>query len=118
MPTSRRIFGNAGEDFAERFLERSGFTIVDRQVRCPFGEIDLVAEEGEEMVFIEVKTRSSMLFGHPEESVTPTKLRKIFLTAEWYLRRFGREVPYRIDVVAIDTSNDPPDIRHIRGVEL
>ena len=69
-PTNRRIQGKAGEDLAARFLESNGFNILERNYHFERGEIDLVAEEGDELVFIEVKARNSTLFGAPEEAVT------------------------------------------------
>ena len=66
----RRLFGNKAEKLAERYLKKKGYKILDRQFVTRYGEIDLVAREGDEIVFVEVKARRSTAFGYPEESVT------------------------------------------------
>lgn len=69
--------GRRGEDLAAQFLVDAGYTVIDRNWRCPRGEIDLVARDGEDTVFVEVKTRSSTAFGHPFEAITAQKLARI-----------------------------------------
>lgn len=69
--------GRRGEDLAAQFLSDAGYTIIDRNWRCPRGEIDLVARDGNDTVFIEVKTRSSTAFGHPFEAITTQKLARL-----------------------------------------
>ena len=61
MPTTRSVLGDWGEDAVGRFLERKGYQILDRKYRCRWGEIDLVARDGNDLVFIEVRTRRSKL---------------------------------------------------------
>jgi putative endonuclease len=114
-PTNRRIQGKAGEDLAARFLESNGFNILERNYHFERGEIDLVAEEGDELVFIEVKARNSTLFGAPEEAVTEEKQEQVRTVADGYL--FEHDIdnrPCRFDVVAIEFKNGKPEIRHIR----
>jgi len=113
--TNRRIQGKAGEDLAARFLENNGFTIVERNYRFERGEIDLIAEEGGELVFIEVKARNSTFFGAPEDAVTEEKQEQVRAVADGYL--FEHDIdnrPCRFDVVAIEFKNGNPEIRHIR----
>ena len=113
----RRKFGDSGEVLAEDFLKGKGYEILDRQFLTRLGEIDLVAREGNEVVFVEVKTRHDLTFGYPEESVTPFKLRKIAMTAELYLRTQKiRNAKYRIDVVSILFTHGVPEIEHFIGV--
>ncbi len=113
----RRKFGNAGESLAEEFLKGKGYEIIDRQFLTRLGEIDLVARDGREVVFVEVKTRANADFGYPEESVTPRKLKKIAMAAELYVRQKGlSNAPYRIDVISILTNQTPPEILHLIGV--
>ncbi|MDP2631215.1 MAG: YraN family protein [Candidatus Uhrbacteria bacterium] len=115
MVDARRIFGDSKEVQAARMLEEKGMKILERQFKTRFGEIDLIAKDGSEIVFVEVKARRSVNFGFPEESVTTPKLRKITLVGEEYLSLNNlRRAPYRIDVVAI--IEDPFEIRHIEGV--
>lgn len=94
--------GRAGERLAAAWLVQNGYSILERNFRGPYGEIDLIAEEGEELVFVEVKARRSVAYGLPEEAVTLHKCRKIALTAYYYLDMHacaGRS--WRADVVAV-----------------
>lgn len=117
MVDFRRKFGNSAEYLAERFLIEKGYQILDRQFLTRLGEIDLIAKDGDEVVFVEVKARRTTEFGYPEESVTPQKLRKIGMTAELYLRTQKLpNVPYRVDVVSILLNQSPPEIVHLIGV--
>ncbi|TAK04019.1 YraN family protein [Patescibacteria group bacterium] len=101
----RRQLGNAGERAAERFLRAKGLAMVARQARTPFGEIDLVCEDGPELVFVEVKTRRSARFGAPEEAITRKKFLTMRLSAEAYVSAKALEArPWRLDVIAIDPS--------------
>jgi putative endonuclease len=113
---NRRIQGKAGEDLAASFLEQKGFKIIKRNYRFERGEIDLIAEEGDELVFIEVKARRSTAYGTPEDAVTEEKQEQVHTVAEGYL--FEHDIdnrPCRFDVVAIEFKNDKADIRHIRN---
>jgi putative endonuclease len=113
---NRQIQGKAGEDLAASFLEQNGFKIIKRNYRFERGEIDLIAEEGDELVFVEVKARRSTAFGTPEDAVTEEKQEQVHAVAEGYL--FEHDIdnrPCRFDVVAIEFKNDKADIRHIRN---
>ena len=113
---ARRLFGNKAERQAAKFLKAKGMTILARQFQTRFGEIDLIACDGDEIVFVEVKARQSDAFGAPEEAVTQTKLRKIAAVGEQFLdQRALNTVAFRIDVVAIITE-PTLEIRHIVGV--
>jgi len=117
MPHKRRLFGDASEQLAEQYLVERGYKILDRQFLTRIGEIDLVAEVGNEIVFVEVKARHTDEFGYPEEAVTKAKLRKIAGTAEIYLRLKGlTERAFRVDVVAIEYNFSPPRITLIESV--
>ncbi len=110
-----RIFGDRGERAAARYLRREGMRILLRGYDTLWGEIDLVARDGEVLVFIEVKTRRC---GDPAEAVTPEKQRRLTLAALHFLRmRNLLEQRCRFDVVAIVWADDrrPPEIEHIRG---
>ena len=113
----RRVFGNSAEDLAAKFLKAKGFKIITKQFSTRFGEIDLIARLGDEIVFVEVKARKSSAFGHPEESVTDKKLEKITMVAQEYLKKKGWESrEHRIDVIAISYDSGEPEILHIEGV--
>lgn len=116
----RRKFGNKAEDLAARFLVSKGYKILKRQYRTRGGEVDLIARDGEEIVFVEVKARNSIEFGYPEESVTRSKLQKIQRTAELFLSKSKfQNVSYRIEVVAIEyRSEEDPIITLVPVVEV
>lgn len=115
----RRSFGNRGEALAETFLKGKGCRVIAKQVRTPYGEIDLVALDGDEVVFVEVKTRHDARFGYPEEAVTPTKIRHMSNAAEHILReRAWERRPFRLDVIAILWGDGTtPDIQHFSGID-
>jgi putative endonuclease len=101
--TGRRALGRFGEAIAEGFLRRQGYEIVERNWRCRQGEIDLVARQGGDWVFVEVRTRRGQGCGTAEESVTPAKQRRLLQLAALFLQeRDLPDVSWRIDVVAIE----------------
>ncbi len=103
MSTTER--GRQGEIIAEQALRAHGYEIVERNWRCPVGEIDLVTRDGEVMVFVEVKLRTSDAFGSPEEAVTEAKQARLLRAGAVYLAEHGLDnVPCRIDVVAIELA--------------
>ncbi|MFI5271609.1 MAG: YraN family protein [Ktedonobacterales bacterium] len=102
---ARSRLGGAGERLAAAWLAERGYRIVTRNWRCPYGEVDLVAEQAGELVFVEVKTRRGERLGAPEEAVTATKRRRLVATAASYLAAAGADDrPYRIDVIAVDLA--------------
>lgn len=104
--------GIHGEKVAEQHLMGLGYRILDRNWRWRKGELDLVAEQGDEIVFVEVKARRSQTYGLPEESITRSKRQKLIQTASAYLRSANRQdADWRIDVVAIDMEQDGRVIR-------
>lgn len=99
--------GERGENIALDFLRKKGYHILAANFRSPLGEIDLVARESAETVFVEVKTRRSLEFGMPEESVTSRKQKQILRAALFYLKRKSfHEVNCRFDVVSIVVDNN------------
>jgi putative endonuclease len=94
--------GREGENLAAAYLERAGYEIIERNYRCPFGEVDIVAREGGSLVFIEVKSRRSESFGEPELAVGRDKQRKIARVSLDYLqRRNALSCSARFDVVTV-----------------
>ena len=114
----KRRLGLAGEEFAAALLSEAGLKILVRNFRCYLGEIDIIAEEGTLLVFVEVRSRSSGRLGWGEESVTPNKQRKLRLLADYYLKVRGcREYPaLRFDVVAVRWEGEKPVHRWLKGV--
>jgi putative endonuclease len=113
----RHRFGRTGELLAEQFLRAQGYRIVERNVKTPMGELDLVAEEGEVLVFVEVKARASEAFGGGLGAVDRRKREKLVRLASHYLmqRRWGDRL-CRFDVVVIEgTSQERIKILHIKN---
>ncbi|MDA0734094.1 MAG: YraN family protein [Chloroflexi bacterium] len=105
MPTSRTKLGNWGEGLARRMLQGKGYAVLATNYRSRWGEIDIVAQEGNELVFVEVRTRSSSVYGTPEESVTEAKVQRLVATAQDYLQSLGDDsVSWRIDLVSVRTG--------------
>jgi putative endonuclease len=101
----RRSLGELGERIAAEHLEKSGFRVLDRNVRTRYGEIDIVAQEGKTLVFVEVRTRRGNAFGTAEESVNARKQQKLVQLAEGYVQNAKLVFQdYRIDVVIVEFS--------------
>jgi len=99
------VLGESGEDLACAELQRRGYAILERRYRTRYGEIDIVARDGEVTVFVEVKTRDGNDFGDGAEAVTPWKQRRIAKMAVDFLARHRlHDRPCRFDVVAVDVS--------------
>ncbi len=115
MTQERLSLGKWGEDEAAAYLRRRGMKILERNLRTPVGEIDLIVRQGKTLVFVEVKTRSSAAFGSPLEAVGPTKQRQILRAAQWYLGDGkGRGLQPRFDVVAVRPGLDgAAQVEHI-----
>jgi putative endonuclease len=99
-------------------LEGKGYTVKATNFRSRWGEVDIVARLGEEMVFVEVRTRRGAEFGTPEESVTATKSRRLVATAQHYLEQNGLEQSsWRIDLVSIhlDPSGKLLEVNHLEN---
>lgn len=96
------ITGKTGETEAEKYLRKQGYVILDRNFLCKKGEIDIVALDKKELVFIEVKTRKNDKYGMPSEAVTKKKIEHIYKAAEFYIHvRNLKEMDARIDVIEI-----------------
>lgn len=115
---SRKQLGALGEQSAETHLRSAGYTIVARNWRCRTGEIDIVAMDGQTLVFVEVRTRSSAFrFGTPQESVDARKQRQIMETSQIYLHQRGQhERQIRFDVISVymNPAGELNQIEHIR----
>jgi putative endonuclease len=108
---ARQVLGQSGENIACDELRRRGYAILERRYRTRFGEIDIIAREGETTVFVEVKTRVGGDFGDGAEAVTPWKQRRIAQMAVDYLsRRHLHDRPCRFDVVTVDYSTGRPRV--------
>ena len=115
----RRIaVGQYGEEVAAQKLRDEGLVVLDRNWRCSIGELDLVCRDGNELVAVEVKTRSSDLFGSPLEAVTPRKAARLRrLLAQWLGEHQVSPSGLRVDVVGVRVpARGAAQVEHLRGV--
>lgn len=105
---SQRI-GQWGEAAAAHYLEGRGYHIAARNIRTPYGEIDLIARLAESLVFVEVKTRTSLNYGYPETSITPRKLAHMIAAAQSYMEDHPElaGLSWQIDVIAVQRQPEP-----------
>jgi putative endonuclease len=110
--------GRRGELLAADYLEDHGIRVIDANWRCPQGEIDLVAVDGDSLVVVEVKTRRSDRYGHPFEAVTPQKVTRLRTLAVLWARNHAVFLPNRrIDAIAVlDSGRAEPVLEHLKGV--
>jgi putative endonuclease len=116
VESQRQILGREGERIAESYLKKKGYRLVERNYRCPMGELDLIALDRRVIVFIEVKTRSDFRFGVPIESVHPRKQRKMIQAALYFLsqrRLHDREA--RFDVVGVSWAKGRAEVEHVKN---
>ncbi|MDO9491631.1 YraN family protein [Acetobacterium sp.] len=107
MKTHNVKKGNAGEALAVAFLKNADHQIRDRNYKKPSGEIDLITQDGDTLVFIEVKYRKNLDYGYPREAVNRTKQKRIAKTALWYLKEnLLDDVSVRFDVIEIYYCSD------------
>jgi putative endonuclease len=110
-----KILGSKGESLAVQFLKTKGYKIISKNYKTSIGEIDIIAQDGETVVFIEVKTRANDSFGYPFEAVHSRKRQKLRNVALLYLKKQGKEIPVRFDVLSIIyTENSIMEIEHIQ----
>jgi len=112
----KQDLGRQGEQLAAQFLHAQHYVIVARNYRCTFGEVDLIVQDRETLVFVEVRTQSGPTFGDPLESVTLRKQRQIAKVATHYtLRHHIDNRPLRFDVIGIRWECGEPRISHVKG---
>lgn len=111
--------GRYGEEVACQYLKKLGYRILERNYRIRGGEIDIVARDGQSLVFVEVKTRYSHEFGPPQESMTIWKIRALLKTARFYIQKINwGDKEYRLDFVSVDFAKDKenPVIELMRNI--
>lgn len=112
----RHETGKIGEDIATRYLGQIGYEIIQRNFECKQGEIDIIAKDKDEIVFVEVKTRASTLYGQPKEAVDRTKKKHIYRSAEFYIYiRHLENYPVRIDVIEVYKNQGKFKVHHIKN---
>jgi putative endonuclease len=111
----RNLLGEAGEKLAAAFLKQKGYHILQTNFRCRAGEIDIVAEQAGDLVFIEVRSKSNSNFGSPEESLTGQKKAHLEAAVETYLQRLPQPPQnWRVDLVAVELDQR----QKLRRIEL
>lgn len=105
--------GQKGENLAAAYLQENGYTIIQRNYRHKRTEIDIIAQKDDLLVFVEVKTRASDLFGYPEEAVNRRKERILLNAAEGYIHRQQWSKDIRFDIIAVTLTEPAPFIHHI-----
>ncbi len=112
----RKEIGHQGEALAASYLATKGFSILHRNWRCKTGELDIIAEVGKTLVFVEVRTRRGTRFGTAAESITPTKQARLIELAQTFLQETNSSPQsWRIDVVAVQLGSGLPRIDHIEN---
>lgn len=119
MASSSQI-GYLGEELAVKYLQSLNYKILFRNVHSIFGEIDIVAFEKGVLVFVEVKKRSSLKYGYPEESIGKNKIKKIIKTIDWFFLKYPKlkNTKYRIDAVAILSQKEKNTLKHFKNLNL
>lgn len=113
----RHEIGKLGEDIVTKYLEELGYTIVERNFMAIQGEIDIIARDKKELVFIEVKTRTNMLFGRPVEAVNLPKQKHLISTVKYYLYRNHLESEFiRLDIVEVYLYGNKCKVNHLKHV--
>lgn len=120
MVTHKRKLGDLGEKIALEYLKKNGYQILERNYQKKWGEIDIIAQLKENIVFIEVKSKSKGMAIRPEQNVNFFKQKRLIRAAQTYLleRKISPEKPWQIDVIAVelDFKNKKANLRHLKNV--
>lgn len=116
---ANKNLGKIGEDIATKYLKDLGYEIIERNFRCRSGEIDIIAKDDEEFVFVEVKTRYSLSCGRPAEAVNNTKKKHIYKATEYYVYKNNLINSFiRFDVIEVYFYEEKYEIEHIKNIEI
>lgn len=122
MTTEKQNVGKLGEDIATKYLENHGYSILERNYRKPWGEIDIVAKHNQEIVFVEVKTQNIGFEWRPEENITRHKKHQLSKITATYIKehKIPESQDWRIDILAIklDFNAENAEIEHIENILL
>lgn len=117
MPVNTKLLGRWGEDAAAEHMKKKGYKIIGRNFSCRMGEVDIIAQKGRYIVFVEVKTRKNDAFATAAEFVTPAKQRRLITAAELWLGQNPTRKQPRFDVIEVYAPQGvltaKPDIRHL-----
>ena len=122
MTTEKQNIGKLGEDIAVKYLEKHGYEIIDRNYRKPWGEIDIIAQQKQELVFLEVKAQNQEFEWRPEENITRHKKHQLSRIVATYLKanKIPEDQNWRIDVLAIKLNfkTKNASVEHIQNINL
>jgi putative endonuclease len=120
MENYRQNLGSKGEKIAVQYCRNVGYMIIGTHYTSRWGEIDIIAKDKKEIVFIEVKSRASKSFGSPEESITKEKISRLIKTIAIFLSDYPKIVEYRIDVILVlfGVERVSPLVEHIKRIEI
>lgn len=107
--------GQQGEDLAAVYLQKQGYTILDRNWRFGKEEIDIIARTGEELVVVEVKTRNSDFFGNPQDFVSRAKQNHLIRAAHAYVEKYDLDLEVRFDVIGVIINRNGEKLDHLEG---
>lgn len=115
--SQKQFIGRYGEDLAAQYLEDRGYLILERNWRCSLGEIDLIARDKNRIVFVEVKTRNGIGYGHPFEAITANKVSRMRkLVAQWCIQNQQTGVKVRLDAIAVLIRSGKVAVEHLKQV--
>jgi putative endonuclease len=116
MEDTKRARGVRGEDLAVAYLKKKGYKVIERNYRCQWGEVDLIARHKGTLIFVEIKSRSSSDFGLPQDAVDRFKQEKLIQAAKAYMaeHHLQETIPARFDVVAIQLTPSGPEMELIK----
>lgn len=113
------LIGKIGEELATKYLQDNSIKIIQRNFYCKFGEIDIIAKDKNELVFVEVKTRTNSKYGNPSDAVGLKKQNHLQKSIEYYLYSNGiTKEKIRIDVIEIYLNQDKYKLNHIKNIYL
>lgn len=108
--------GTRGEDLATDYLKKHGYKILERNFKIPFGEVDIIAQKDNFLIFVEVKYRTSLAFGRPEDAVNMRKIYKLRKLVEFYYQEHKPKLSPKIEVLSIWKEGEEVKIKHIQGI--
>ncbi len=114
-PSTNPEIGKSGEEAAQNYLRRQGFSILERNWKCLLGEMDLICRDHDTIVFVEVKSSLKLGMVSPEYRVGSAKQKKLRSLAAYYLKHVGTDSSCRFDVIAVWWNGNAPQVRHIQN---
>ncbi|OGK20076.1 hypothetical protein A3C23_03830 [Candidatus Roizmanbacteria bacterium RIFCSPHIGHO2_02_FULL_37_13b] len=113
--------GHKAELLACKYLQKNGFIVLDRNFASRYGEIDIICNKNNTIIFIEVKSRSNVSFGMPYEYITPTKIKKLRRVIQYYISKNNLlDKLFRFDVISIilDVNDEVRDLKHFQNLQI